>query len=204
MFHVGQPVTIDYKGKTHKSSLRGWKMRDGGYLMVDPPTISESRMLSAANAEVVVRLEDEGTVYGFVAGPATLLAKTNIMILKLKEEAMEHSVRAETRHRCFIPVEITSGDGDKEKSEGTGMICDISMIGVRILTDHAVRNEKSIKITFSLGHDITIRRCRLKVKRSKIVINKYMYGGSFLGLGNEDKEKLKTFFDFFKEWKLQE
>ena len=169
--------------------------------LVPPEQIA---LLTASNVEVVVRLEDEGTVYGFVSGSAALLAKTNLLVLKLGEDSMEHSVRAETRHQCFIPVEISSGDGDKEKSEGTGMICDISMNGVRLLTDHAVRDEGSIKVTFSVGNDLTIRRCRLKVMRSKMVINKYMYGGTFLGIGNEDREKLKSFFDFFKEWKLQQ
>jgi len=204
VFHVGQPVILDYKGKTHKSSLRGWKMRNGGYLMVDPPSAGESRLLTASNVEVVVRLEEDGSVYGFVTGSATLLAKTNIMMLKLKEEAMEHSVRSETRYQCFIPVEITSGDGDKEKTEGKGMICDISMNGLRLLADNPVRDESSVKLTFSLGNDLTVRRCRFKVMRNKMVINKYMYGGMFLGMGNEDRAKLKHFFDFFKEWKLHE
>ena len=202
MFYVGQPVTLDYKGKTQKSSLRGWKMRDGGYLMVDPPTAGESRFLTESDVEVVVQLENEGTVYGFVAGSATLLAKTNLMILELKEETMERSVRTDTRYQCFIPVDIISGDG--EKPGGKGMICDISMNGVRLLADHPIRDEGSIKLTFSLGSDLTIRRYRLKVMRSKMVMNKYMYGGRFLGMVSEDKDMLKRFFDFFKEWKLQE
>ncbi|MFQ5431154.1 MAG: PilZ domain-containing protein [Nitrospinota bacterium] len=204
MFYVGQPLTLDYKGKTHKSSLRGWKMRKDSYLMVDPPALSESRLLTESTVDVVVRLENEGTVYGFVADSAMLLAKTNLMILKLKEETMEHSVRSDTRYQCFIPVDISSAAGDGEKPEGKGMICDISMNGVRLLAKNPVRDEGSIKLTFSLGDDLTIRRSRLKVMRSKMVINKYMYGGIFLGMGNEDKDKLKRFFDFFKEWKLQE
>lgn len=204
MFYIDQPVTLDYKGKSHKSSLRGWKTRNGGYLMVDPPSISECKLLTEKNVDVVVRLEDEGTVYGFVSGEALLLAKTNLLILKLKDDTIVHSVRTETRHQCFIPVEISSGNGDEEKPEGTGMICDISMNGLRLLTEHAVRDEGSVKLTFSLGNESTIRRCRIKVMRSKLVINKYMYGGTFLGIGNKDKEKLKSFFDFFKEWKLQE
>jgi len=179
-------------------------MHDGGYLMVDPPTVGESRLLTEKNVDVVVRLENEGTVYGFVAGSATLLAKTNLMILKLKEETMERSVRSDTRYQCFIPVDISSGDGDMEKPEGKGMICDISMNGVRLLADNPIKDEGSIKLTFSLGSNLTIKRYRLKVMRSKMVINKYMYGGRFLGMVNEDKDKLKRFFDFFKEWRLQE
>mgnify|MGYP000331973200 CR=1 FL=1 len=179
-------------------------MHDGGYLMVDPPAMSESRFLTASNVEVVVRLENEGTVYGFVAGSATLLAKTNLMILKLKEETMERSVRSDTRYQCFIPVDISSGDGDREKPEGKGMICDISMNGVRLLTDNPIGDESSIKLTFSLGSDLTIKHYRFKIMRSKTVINKYMYGGRFFGMVNEDKDKLKRFFDFFKEWKLHE
>jgi len=179
-------------------------MHDGGYLLVDPPTASESRLMTEKNIEVVVRLENEGTVYGFVAGSASLLAKTNLMVLQLKEETMERSVRSDTRYQCFIPVDISSGEGDMEKPEGKGMICDISMNGVRLLANNPFKDEGSIKLTFSLGSYLTLEHYRLKVMRSKIVINKYMYGGRFLGMVNKDKDKLKLFFDFFKEWRLQE
>lgn len=203
MFHIGQPVILDYKGKTRKSTLRGWKKHKCGYLIVDPLSTSESRLLTASGVEVVVRLENEGTVYGFVTGSATLLAKTNLLLLNLKEDAEEHSLRSATRYQCFIPVEISSGNGDSEKTEGKGMICDISMNGVKLLTDNPIGDEDFVTLTFSLGSDLTIRGSRLKVMRSKMVVNKYMYGGMFLDMENEDKDKLKHFFDFFKEWKLQ-
>jgi c-di-GMP-binding flagellar brake protein YcgR len=204
MFEVGQPITLDCKGKSPKSFLRGWKMQNGGYLLLDPPSPLNRKLLFGPDAKIVVRMKREGTVYGFVTGPARLLKKTNIMILKLKEDIHEHSIRTEIRFSCFIPAEITSGESNDREIEERGMICDISMSGARFLTPDPLKDEDSIRLTFSLGGEGTIRQKRFKVMRSKIVKGKYMYAGRFLGMGNEDKEKLARFFDFLNEWKLQE
>lgn len=205
MFTVGKSITLDHKGKSMKSSLRGWKTQKGGYLLVEPPSPANCKLLTKPRETVIVRMENDGIIYGFVTGSAKLLRKTNLLRLELKEEIMQHSIRTEERYPCFIPAKIveeqTFSLGEPKKNDG--MICDISLLGAMFLSPEPLKSEGSVRLTFSLGSEGTITGISLKILRSRMVKEKYMYAGAFLGLHREDREKLGNFFNFFKQWNIR-
>ena len=205
MFTVGKSVTLDHKGKSMKSSLKGWKTQKGGYLLVEPPSPANCKLLTKPRETVIVRMKIEGTIYGFVTGSAKLLRKTNLLRLELKEEIMQHSIRSEDRYPCFIPAEIVEEQTFSltEPIKNDGMICDISLLGAMFLSPEPLKSEGSVRLTFSLGSEGTITGVSLKILRSRMVKEKYMYAGAFLGLHREDREKLGNFFNFFKQWNIR-
>jgi len=195
MLVVGHPIMLEYKGKRIKSFLRGWKVQKNGYLLTDPPGMEDARYDLQAGANIIVRMEGEGTIYGFITEFVASLDKTKLLVLKLSEDIHEYSLRDTERYPCLIPVKIDSAESSIE-----GMICDISNNGVRLLTKEPVHDTDSMLISFSLCGAGSIESQRIKVMRNSRVGRMHEYAGSFLGIRPNDKQKLEDYFNFYREW----
>ncbi|MBF0274152.1 MAG: flagellar brake protein [Nitrospinae bacterium] len=205
MYKLGQEVSVEINKKTIKSTLRGWKkVRDEGYLLVDPPKKTDEIEVPKLGSGAYVRCKAEGILYGIETKLVANMAG-NIWMLSFKGDAMEHSIRMNKRFSCIIPVSIFVNKEKGFESIGKGLITDISMNGVAIISNKEItlaENKMAVMNFFLAGFGV-IEYLKFKLIRGEKHEGHYEYAGTFLELREKDEKKLNLFFDFCGDWSFE-
>lgn len=206
MFSIGQEMTIEVQGKGIKTLLQGWhQWRDEGYFLIYPPSMHDIGQAPKPGSNIIVRYMSGGTVYGTATRFAVSLAKTNLWMLEFSGDVEELSLRSNERFYCLIPVRLTGSEKGKIEEIGTGLICDISFSGAKIITKEPISLPESnmIQISILLSDAGAIEFQECEVVRKTVQIGYIEYAGMFVDMNEENKEKLQKFFEFCKTWIME-
>ncbi|MEE8484799.1 MAG: PilZ domain-containing protein [Nitrospinota bacterium] len=201
MFEAGQSVTIEFSKKKVKTSIRGWKWEQSGYLLIEPPIEAMPEGFKPG-VVTIVRFKKGGKSFGIATRFIANLKKTGLWVFEFQEDIVEFSFRTNERLSCMIPVSIYESRKDRTAQIGNGMILDISLGGVRLVTKKTlhVSSGDGLGVSFNLCDSEVIDRQVIELKRTGMINGFYEYAGSFVELGVEEEEKIKKLFEFCIVW----
>lgn len=200
---AGQELTIEFKGKKLKSYLRGWDLYGGKYLLIEPPHESLPPDLKPG-ASMVIRFQSEGVAYGLMVVLKKALIKTNLWVLRISQDIVETRIRSGDRFDCLIPATIMDDSETNPADLGKGMINDISLQGIRLITRKQLYVSKMdvIDLSFYVGLAGMIERQKMQVVKIGRKGKMFEYSGPFVDMDFTTEEKLHKFFEFCREWVL--
>ena len=197
----GHEVSLESKGKKMNAVLRGWKLDESGYLLIERPLNKQMSIDLQVSQDVIARLQKGGSIIGMHTRFGGTLENTNLLVFNFHEDPVEYCMRSDERFDCLIPTRFFKG-GNGRLEIGRGMISNISLSGVRLLTnEHLYFPEgEKINISFSLGEFGSIDDQDVLILRLRQFKSCFSYAGSFEELDAYDEEKLQYFFDFCRNW----
>ncbi len=201
MFKTGQSVTIEFSKKKVKTSIRGWKWEQSGYLLIEPPIEAMPEGFKPG-VVTIVRFKKGGKSFGIATRYMENLDKTGLWVFEFQEDIVEFSFRTNERLSCMIPVSIYESRKDRTAEIGNGMILDISLGGVRLVTKKPlhISSGDRLDLSFKLCDSEAIDRQVIELKRTGMINGFYEYAGSFVELGVENEGKIKRLFEFCIVW----
>ncbi len=198
IFALGQEINLEIDGKIIKFSLRGWKNGKGGYIVVEKPTYKDMANHPKLGAKAIARFQKDGIAYGFMVSFALPIAASGLWIFLFQDDIVESSLRMDERFNCMIPALLKSGEAGKVQ----GMLCNISMNGVKILAKDPLDKDKLLLLSFFLSNAGSIESQKIKILREYQTGKCHAYAGSFLAMTPENNKKLLSFIEFCKEWRI--
>ena len=179
----GHMVALALCGETRACRAFMLGAKPGEFLIVKPSPAFASKILSSASASVQVRLEDDGTLYGFDAPVLTLVKQpTPLLFLAYPKTFVTRGLRMHPRIKCLIPVMMASGHVSCQ-----GHMLDISLGGCRL----DVRGSAAETLAKGAGVEIRLPVDGLKVVTltGKIRSIQRESGSVYLGLAFDDALK---------------
>lgn len=145
---VGDPVTVDCKGKKYPSVFRGAReteyvlsqvtsgggkplseILNHGCVIVDIPVIDGKQQLFEFNAPLMVYFLSDGVVYAFKSFMLRVHPKPAVIALEYPVTINKHSLRKSERIELIMPVTATPKRGG---SPVAGAVIDISANGMKV------------------------------------------------------------------------
>ena len=200
IFGVGQEITLEMGKKKIVATLTGWKLGEKGYILVDSQAGDKFASLVKSGEDAVVRSVKYGTLFGLEARFQTVLEKTNLWMFGIGEDILKFPLRADDRSYCLIPAKILEDKEGKAEDVGKGMIFNLSLGGLKLLTKYPVRDFLYLRLSFPLGSFGVVSTAKVKMVRCVPQGQFHEFAGSFVNLGKEDEQTLRKFFEFCKSW----
>lgn len=202
MFTAGQEIQIEGEKGRFKSHIRGW--RKGAFLLIDMDYTSEVGANLKVGQEIVARFFMGGEPFGFITQPVHFLYNHDIAVLSYPEVVERNSERRNERFPVRSPVDILQVLAGHELEEWRGVIRDVSLSGVRLISPRPVAVNETLFLTFTLPPDEEVDNVQATVHRVSKIQEGYEIGLDFAFLSNENKEALAEFIDLAqnKSWTL--
>ncbi len=200
MLSPGQEIIVEIDGKKNKTSLRGWKTNGSGYFLLDPPEFEGILCEIKIGTKSIIRFEDEGSILGIMGRFTSFLNKTRLWAFTFTDDPIRHTMRSNERYTCLIPASAVNESSAAPL--GSGMITDLSLSGLRLVTKKPLDVKKGdfIDVVFSLNPSDGAMTQRIEIARSGKYEKIYTYSGPFIELVIEDEKRLTDFFEFCKQW----
>ncbi len=200
MFNVGQKMTVEGGKKKMITRLRGWKLGEQGYILVDPPPPGQMSETLSPDLDIVVRSVKCGKFFGLEARFITVLDKINLRMFKTREDVLKFPLRSDDRAYCLIPASILRKIKGKYVEAAKGMIFDLSLGGAKFFTREPLPETEYHWVSFSLGIVGMVEFQKMKVVRKNIMNMTYEYAGPFVNMKKDNEKKLLRFFEFCQNW----
>ena len=125
----GHLVSLQLPGEERGCRATVLGVKPGEFIIIKTPVVLVARLSSDNDAPVLIRLEDNGTIYGFEAAVLSILKHPLPLLFVAYPKAFEeHSLRRHPRTKCLVPTVIESPE-----FVSPGHICDMSLGGCRIV-----------------------------------------------------------------------
>lgn len=200
--HVGDPFTVDSKGKKYPTVFRGAKenmyvlssmasgggkpiaeLTEQGCVLVDIPVIDGKQRLFEYNAPLMVYFLSDGVVYAFKSFMLRVHPKPGVIALEYPTAIQKHSLRKSERVELVMPVTLVPKQGG-DGSEGAAV--DLSATGLRIAVGSAngYRVGEMVLVSGTLPSGVRVERLPGHVRNVQPENGRYYLGVSF-GTGGE-------------------
>ncbi|MBI4805477.1 MAG: PilZ domain-containing protein [Desulfovibrio sp.] len=125
----GQVLSLQLPGEDRGNRASVLGVKSGEFIIIKASPVLVSRLNSDTEHPVLIRLEDNGTIYGFEASVLSVLKHPlPLLFVAYPKTFEEHSLRRHPRIKCLVPTLIESPD-----FVSPGHICDMSMGGCRVV-----------------------------------------------------------------------
>lgn len=125
----GHPVSLQLPGEERGCRVTVLGVKSGEFIILKTPAVLVARLNSDNEDPVLIRFEDDGTIYGFEAAVLSVLKHPlPLLFVAYPKTFEEHPLRRHPRIKCLVPTVIESPD-----FVSPGHICDMSMGGCRIV-----------------------------------------------------------------------
>ena len=125
----GHPILLQVSSDQRACRATVLGLKPGEFIIVKPPASLFGRATPPPDVPVRVRLEENGTVYGFDAAVLSILKHPSPLLFLAYPKSFEvHILRRHPRIKCLVPTMVESGS-----FECQGHLCDISMGGCKIV-----------------------------------------------------------------------
>ena len=136
-FRTGQPCLVQFSlnGQKYKCVILG--VEPYSFIIARLPLVPGIQNHLRAGNEVVVRLQDGGTVYAFTSEILSFVLKpAPILVFSYPPNVEGLQYREHKRTRCLLPAEVANGF-----FRTGGLVTDISLGGCRVIADWRDKNK---------------------------------------------------------------
>ncbi|MFZ5427624.1 MAG: PilZ domain-containing protein [Thermodesulfobacteriota bacterium] len=172
----GHPISITAASddRNFRASMLG--VKPGEFLIVKPP-LAMSAAGRAQGSQLLVRLEENGVIYGFEASVLfDLKLPAHVLFLSYPRSFEVHALRRHPRFKCLIPTVVESG-----QAVCPGHLSDISLGGCRVVAKAS--DARAVHTEFGESLDVCLPVDGLRIEKLHGMIRRREEGKGILSLG---------------------
>ncbi len=193
MFTAGQRIHLEWGNRRFESRIRGWKK--DCYILVDMEYDSEDFAGIQLGHELVARFIKDGMSYGFVASPSQFLYDHHIAVLAYPEQIELHKEKQIRWFPVSSPVYILQALAGHELEDWRCVARELSLSGLRVISNHAVKIGDKLFITFDLVTGEKVENIHVAVERVSKAAGGFKLELKYIFLSDDNKQALDNFVD---------